>query len=77
MRNKSNTSFSTHGLQLERTALLIDFARLKQEGKTDSDVMEFMEDLEDILAVELSKSENDYSSWEDAKGRLKSKGIID
>ena len=61
----------------ERTALLIDFARLKQEGKTESDVMEFMEDLEDILAVELSKSENDYSSWEDAKGRLKSKGIID
>ncbi len=61
----------------ERTALLIDFARLKQEGKTENDVMEFMEDLEDILAVELSKKENDYSNWEDAKSRLKAKGIID
>ncbi len=61
----------------ERTALLIDFAHLKQEGKTDVDVMEFIEDLEDILAVELSKNENDYSSWEDAKSRLRAKGIID
>jgi len=61
----------------ERTALLIDLAQLKNEGKTESDVMEFMEDLEDILAVELSKSENDYSNWEDAKKRLKAKGIID
>ena len=61
----------------ERTALLIDFARLKQEGKTENDVMEFMEDHEDILAVELSKKENDYSNWEDAKSRLKAKGIID
>ena len=39
--------------------------------------MEFMEDLEDILAIELSKNENDYSNWEDAKSRLKAKGIID
>jgi hypothetical protein len=61
----------------EKTALLIDFAVLKQEGKTENDVMEFMEDLEDILAVELSKKENDYSDWEDAKQRLKAKGIID
>src|SRR4051812_20528279 len=61
----------------EKTALLIDLARLKQEGKTESDVMDFMEDLEDILAIELSKNENDYSSWEDAKKRLRSKGIID
>ncbi len=61
----------------EKTALLIDFERLKQEGKTENDVMEFMEDLEDILAIELSKNENDYSNWEDAKGRLRAKGIID
>ena len=39
--------------------------------------MEFMEDLEDILAIELSKNENDYSNWEDAKSRLKAKGILD
>jgi len=61
----------------EKTALLIDFAQLKQEGKTESEVMEFMEDLEDILAVELSKNENNYSNWEDAKSRLRAKGIID
>jgi hypothetical protein len=61
----------------ERTALLIDFAQLKQEGKTENDVMEFVEDLEDILAVELSKNENEYSSWEDVKKRLRSKGLID
>jgi hypothetical protein len=39
--------------------------------------MEFVEDLEDILAVELSKNENEYSSWEDVKKRLRSKGLID
>ena len=61
----------------EKTALLIDFAQLKHEGKTENDIMEFMEDLEDILAVELSKKENDYSTWEDAKERLKAKRIID
>ena len=39
--------------------------------------MDFIEDIEDILAVELSKNANNYSSWEDAKKRLKEKGIID
>ncbi len=61
----------------EKTGLLIDIARLKQEGKTENDVMEFIEDLEDILAVELSKNENDYSNWDEAKKRLRDKGIID
>jgi len=61
----------------EKTGLLIDIARLKQEGKTENDVMEFIEDIEDILAVELSKNENDYSNWDDAKKRLRDKGIID
>ena len=61
----------------EKTALLVDLSQLKQEGKTESDVMEFMEGLEDILAIELSKNENNYSNWEDAKKRLKAKGIID
>jgi hypothetical protein len=60
----------------ERTALLIDFAQLKQEGKSESDVMDFIEDLEDILSVELSKNENNYSSWDDAKKRLRAKEII-
>lgn len=36
----------------EKTALLIDFAQLKQEGKTENVIIEFMEGLEDMLAVE-------------------------
>ena len=61
----------------EKTALLIDLEQLKHEGKSEVDVTEFMEDLEDILAVELSRKENDYSNWEDAKKRLQVEGIID
>jgi len=61
----------------EKMALLIDLVQLKQEGKSEADVMEFMEDLEDILAIELSAKENDYSNWEDIKSDLRSKGIID
>jgi hypothetical protein len=61
----------------EKTALLIDFKLLRQEGKTESDVIELMEDLEDILAVELSKNDNNYSDWDDAKKRLREKGVID
>jgi hypothetical protein len=61
----------------EKTGLLIDLDRLKTEGKSEVDVMDFMEDLEDILAIELSKKENGYSSWEDAKTRLRNKGVID
>ena len=60
----------------EKTGLLIDLAQLKQEGKTETDAMEFMEDLEDVLAIELSQNENDYSSLEDAKKRLTAKSII-
>jgi hypothetical protein len=61
----------------EKTALLIDLAQLKQEGRSETDVMEFMEDLEDVLAVELSRQTNEYSNWEDAKKRLRDKGVID
>ena len=60
----------------EKTGLFIDLALLKHERKTEKEVMEFMEDLEDVLAIELSRNENDYSSWEDAKKRLRAKGII-
>ncbi len=61
----------------EKTALLIDLAQLKQDGRSETDVMEFMEDLEDVLAVELSRQTNEYSNWEDAKKRLRDKGVID
>ena len=61
----------------EKTGLLIDLVQLKHDGKTETDVMEFIEDIEDVLAIELSNSENDYSSWEDAKKRLRAKGVID
>ena len=43
----------------ERTGLLIDLDQLKTDGRSESDVMEFMEDLEDILAIELTHKEND------------------
>lgn len=55
----------------ERTALLIDINELKKEGKTEEDVNDLIEDLEDILAIELSKKENDYISWEEAKKELR------
>jgi hypothetical protein len=61
----------------ERTGLFIDFSQLRQKNNSDDDVMDFMEDLEDLLAIELAKKENDYSDWEDAKTRLKAKGAID
>ena len=61
----------------EKTALLIDLAQLKHDGKSETDVMDFMEDLEDLLAIELSKQDNDYSDWDEAKKRLRAKGVID
>ncbi|MES2702707.1 MAG: hypothetical protein V4649_08720 [Bacteroidota bacterium] len=61
----------------EKTALLIDLAQLRIQGNNENDVMEFMEDLEDILAIELANKENKYSDWEDAKKRLKDQGAID
>lgn len=58
----------------ERTALLIDISGLRKDGK---DVTELIEDLEDILAIELSKKENDYSPIDEVENRLRSKGVID
>ena len=60
----------------ERTALLIDLVQLKKGGRAESDVMQFMEDLEDTQAIELSKDEEKVQYWEDAKTRLRDKGII-
>jgi len=69
-----NYVLDEHG---EKTALLIDLQKLRQTGSNEKDVMEFIEDIEDVLAVELSKTENNYSNWEEAKIRLKAKGVID
>lgn len=61
----------------ERKALVIDISELKKEGKTEENVNELIEDLEDILAVELLKKENDYNSIDEVEKRLRSKGVID
>ncbi len=58
----------------EKTGLLIDLKQLKSDKTSENDVMEY---LEDILAIELNNKENEYSDWEEAKKRLKDKGIID
>jgi len=55
----------------------INFVMNDKGEKSETDVMEFIEDLEDILAIELSQQDNNYSDWEDAKKRLRAKGIID
>jgi hypothetical protein len=41
----------------EHTALLIDLTQLRGIENTESDINEFLEDLDDIIAVELSKGD--------------------
>lgn len=60
----------------EKTALLIDLNELKRSGKAGGDVSEFLDDLEDILAIELSKDE-EYTDWEDVKQDLRNAGKLD
>lgn len=60
----------------EKTALLIDLNELKRSGKAGGDVSEFLDDLEDILAIELSKGE-EYVDWEDVKQDLRNAGKLD
>ena len=61
----------------EKTALLIDLKKPKQSGSNEMDVMEFIEYLEDVLAIELAKSENDYSYRDEAKNSLRTIRVID
>ena len=60
----------------EKTGLLIDLNELKRSGKTSGDVSGFLDDLEDILAIELSKNE-EYIDWEDVKEDLRDAGKLD
>ena len=41
----------------EHTALLIDLMQLRKTENTQTDINEFLEDLDDIIAVELSKGD--------------------
>ena len=43
--------------QGEKTALLIDLAQLRKTDKTENDLVEFLEDLDDTIAAELSKGQ--------------------
>ncbi len=41
----------------EKTALLIDLAQLRKSDKTENELIEFLEDLDDTIAAELSKGQ--------------------
>ena len=47
------------------------------DGKSETDITELIEDVKDLLAIELFRQTEDYSNWEDVKKRLREKGIID
>lgn len=59
----------------EKTALLIDLKELRT-GKSRSDVSDFLDDLQDILAIELG-DEEEYNDWEEIKHDLKNAGKLD
>ena len=42
----------------EKTALLIDLTQLRETESTESDLIEFLEDLDDVIAAELSKGQS-------------------
>lgn len=45
----------------EKTALLIDFAKLKSETTSEADIAELLEDIDDMIAAELSKGQKGRS----------------
>ncbi len=53
----------------------IELSALKRVRKKGKDVLSFLEDLEDIIDVELSKGEKG-EDWEIIKKRLKERGIL-
>lgn len=60
----------------ENTGLLIDFGKLKQSGINNIDIDDLVAELEDILAIELSKEE-EFVDWVDVKQDLKNIGKLD
>lgn len=57
----------------EKTALLIDIAAIKKSKKSDAELTEFLEDLDDMVAVELSKGQKGRPYGQVRKEILKSK----
>jgi hypothetical protein len=55
----------------EKTALLIDLNQLRNSDKSDTVLGEFLEDLDDMIAVELSKGEKGRPYHEVRKDFLK------
>lgn len=53
----------------EKTALLIDLAQLRKTDKTENDLIEFLEDLDDTIAAELSKGQKGRS-YEEARNEI-------
>jgi len=43
--------------QGEKTALLIDLAQLRAHNTSETDLTDFLEDLDDMIALELSKGQ--------------------
>ena len=57
--------------QGEKTALLIDLAQLRKTETSETDLASFLEDLDDMIAAELSKGQGGRSYDEVRKEILK------
>ena len=57
----------------KHSGLVIDFAAAKKGLKKKKDLIALMEDIEDIVAVELSKNEKSLS-YEEARKQIFGKG---
>ena len=57
----------------EHSCLLIDFASAKRKVKSGKDIVSLIEEIEDIVAVELTKNEKSLN-YEEARKQLFGKG---
>jgi hypothetical protein len=75
MMNGINFVTNENGI---RTAILIDLDMLREkqiEGRMVSDYLDMLEDIEDMIDVELSRTE-ESDDWETVKRRLKKEGKL-
>jgi len=75
MMNGINFVTNENGI---RTAILIDLDMLREkqiEGRTVTDYLDMLEDIEDMIDVELSRTE-ESDDWETVKRRLKKEGKL-
>lgn len=71
MKGVSIINDETHN----RRYIQIELSALKEFRKKGEDVMEFIEDIEDMIDAELSANE-EGEDWEVVKQRLKNKGRL-